>query len=67
MGLQQGWFAEEPGLSGAGTADHQNVLVSGVLGLFRTAFHSQALRHSHGDVLEEIRVNKGCNIRRGAP
>ena len=28
---------------------------------------SQALRHGHGDVLKEIRVDKGRNIRRGAP
>ena len=32
-----------------------------------TTLLSQPLRHGHGDVLEEIRVDKGRNIRRGAP
>ena len=65
--MQQRGFAEEPGLARAGTTNHQNVFVPSVFRLLRAACHGQPLRHGHGNILKEIRVDEGGNIRGGSP
>ena len=55
MSLQQRRLTEEPRLAAAGTADHQNVFISGILRLLWTARHRNPFCLRHGDVLE-----KGC-------
>ena len=67
MGLQQRRFAEEPRLAAAGTADHQNVFISGILRLLWTARHRDPFRLCHGDVLEKVLVHVGGDIRRRTP
>ena len=67
VGLQKRGFAKEPGLAAAGAADDQNVLVPGVLGFLGPARHGDTLCLGHGDILEEIRVHIGGNVRWRAP
>ncbi len=64
MSLQQRRLAEEPRLAAAGTADHQNVFISGILRLLWTARRRDLIRLRHGDVLEKVLVHVGSNIRR---
>ena len=49
MSLQQRRLAEEPRLAAAGTANHQNVFISGILRVLRAAAHHQpfGLRQQH--------------------
>ena len=63
VGLQKGRLAEEPGLAAAGTTDNQNVLVPGILGFLGPACHGDALCLCHGDILEEIRIHIGGDVR----
>ena len=65
--MQQRRLTEEPRLATAGTADHQNVFISGILRLLWTARHCDPLRLRHGDVLEKVLVHVGSNIRRRTP
>ena len=67
MSLQQRRLTEEPRLAAAGTADHQNVFISGILRLLWTARHCDPFRLRHGDVLEKVLVHVGSNIRRRTP
>ena len=67
MSLQKGWLTEKAGLAGAGTTNYKDILIPGILWLLRAARHGQALRHGHGDVLEEIRVYVRGNVRSIAP
>ena len=67
MSLQQRRLAEEPRLAAAGTADHQNVFISGILRLLWTARHRNPFCLRHGDVLEKVLVNVGSNICRRTP
>lgn len=67
VSLQKGRLTEEPCLAAAGTADDQNVLVPGILGIFRPACHGDALCLCHGDILEEIRVHIGGYVCGCAP
>ena len=67
MSLQQRWLTEEPRLAAAGTADHQNVYVSGIFRLLWTARHRDSLRLRHGDVLEKVLVHVGSDICRRTP
>ena len=65
--MQQRRLTEEPRLAAAGTADHQNVFISGILRLLWTARHRNPFRLRHGDVLEKVLVHVGSNIRRRTP
>ena len=67
MGLKKGGLTKEPRLTGTAAANHQDILVSGILRLLGTARHGQTLRHSHRDVLKEIRVYVRGNVRSIAP
>ena len=67
MSLQQRRLAEEPRLAAAGTADYQNIFVSGIFRLLWAARHRDPLRLRHGDVLEKVLVHVGSNIRRRTP
>ena len=67
MSLQQRRLAEEPRLAAAGTADHQNVFISGILRLLGAARHRDPLRLRHRDVLEKVLVHVGDDIRRRTP
>ena len=67
MGLQQRRLTEEPRLTAAGTADYQNVFVSGILRLLWTARHCDPFCLRHGDVMEKVLVHVGSNIRRRTP
>ena len=60
-------LTEEPRLAAAGTADHQNVFISGILRLLWTARHRNPFCLRHGDVLEKVLVHVGSNIRRCPP
>lgn len=65
--MQQRRLTEEPRLAAAGTADHQNVFVSGILRLLWTARHCDPLRLRHRDVLEKVLVHVGSDICRCSP
>ena len=65
--MQQRRLTEEPRLAAAGTADHQNVFISGILRLLWAARHRDSLRLRHGDVLEKVLVHVGGDIRRRTP
>ena len=65
--MQQRWLTEEPRLAAAGTTNHQNVFVSGILRLLWTAYHCDPLRLRHRDVLEKVLVHVGSDICRRAP
>ena len=67
MGLQQRGLTEEPRLAAAGTADHQNVFISGIFRLLWAARHCDSLRLRHRDVLEKVLVHVGSDICRRAP
>ena len=67
MGLQQRRLTEEPRLAAAGTADHQNVFISGIFRLLWAARHRDSLRLRHGDVLEKVLVHVGSDICRRSP
>ena len=67
MGLQKRGLTEESSLAAAGTADDQNVFVPSILGLLGPACHGDALCLGHGNILEEIRVYIGGNVRGRAP
>ena len=67
MSLQQRRLTEEPRLAAAGTADYQNVFVSGILRLLWTARHCDPFRLRHWDVLEKVLVHVGSDIRRCPP
>ena len=60
MSLQQRRLAEEPRLAAAGTADHQNVFVSGILRLLWTARHRDPFCLRHGDVLDVYKRQVQC-------
>ena len=65
--LHEGGFDEETGLAAAAAADDQDVLVPGVLGIFRAAGHGKLFRLSQRDVPVGDRIDIGGNIRRRAP
>ena len=65
--MQQRRLTEEPRFAAAGTADHQNVFISGILRLLWTARHRDPLRLRHGDVLEKVLVHVGSDICRRTP
>ena len=65
--MEQVGLDEEPRLAAAGTADDQNILISGVFGLLGAARHGDPLRLGEEDVLEEVRVCVGGDVGRGAP
>ena len=65
--MQQRRLTEEPRLAAAGTADHQNVFISGILRLLWTARHRDPFRLRHGDVLEKVLVHVGSDICRCTP
>ena len=56
----------EAGLTGAGTANHQNILIDIVLGDFISAHHD-ALGLCQQNVLIELGVDKRLDILRSAP
>ena len=60
-------FAKVAGLAAAGAADDQNVLVPGILGIFRPACHGDSLCLGHWNILKEIRVHIGGYVRGCAP
>ncbi len=65
--MKQRRLTEKPGLAGAAAADHKDILVSGVLGQLGSARHGDTLRHGHGNILKEIRVDVGGDICRRTP
>ena len=67
MALEERRLDKEPCLSAAGTADDQNILVPGVLGLLGAARHGDPLRLGHGDVVEKILVHVRGDVGLGAP
>ena len=65
--LHQVRFQPEPGFTGTGAADHQNIFVSGGLRVFRAAIHGQAFRFRQNHIVLEYRVDVGCNVLMGSP
>ena len=65
--MQQRRLTEEPRLAAAGTADHQNVFISGILRLLGAARHCDPFCLRHGDVLEKVLVHVGSDICRRTP
>ena len=65
--LHQVRFQPEPGLTGTGAADHQNIFVSGGLGVLGAAIHGQAFRFRQNHIVLEYRVDVGCNVLMGSP
>ena len=63
----EGGFDEKPGLAAAASADDQNVLVPGVLGIFRAAGHGELFRLGQRNVPVGNRIDIGGNIGRRAP
>ncbi len=56
----------EASLAGAGTADHQNIFVDVVLGVF-VAAHHDTLRLRQEDILVKLGVDEGLNVLCRAP
>ena len=67
MALEKVGLDKEPRFAAAGTADDQNILISGILGLLGTARHGDPLRLGEEDVLGEVRVHIGGDVGQGAP
>ena len=67
MHLHQVGFQPESGLTGTGAADHQNIFVSGGLGVLGAAIHGQALGFGQNHIVLEYRVDVGCNVLMGSP
>ena len=65
--LHQVWLEPEAGLTRAGAADHQNIFVSGGLGVFGAAVHGQALSFRQNHIVLRHRVNVGCDVFMGSP
>lgn len=65
--LHEGGLDEETGLAAAAAADDQDVLVPGVLGIFRAAGHGELFRLGQRDVAVRDRIDIGGNIGRRAP
>ena len=65
--LHQVRFQPEPGFTGTGAADHQNIFVSGGLRVFRAAVHGQALGFGQNHIVLKYRVDVGCNVLMGPP
>ena len=65
--LHERWLHEEPGLAAAAAADDQDVLVPGILGIFRAAGHGELFRLGQRDVPVGDRIDIGGNIGRRAP
>ena len=61
------WLHEEPGLAGAGTADHQNIFVSCSFGVFRPVVHGEPFRLCQQNVVVKIGVDIGGYILGAAP
>ena len=67
MHLHQVRFQPEPGLTGTGAANHQHIFVSGSLGVFGTAVHSQALGFRQNHIVLEHRVDVRSDVLMGSP
>ena len=65
--LHQVRFQPEPGLTGTGAANHQHIFVSGSLGVFGTAVHSQALGFRQNHIVLEHRVDVRSDVLMGSP
>ena len=65
--LEQVWLQPEPGLTGAGTADDQDVLVPGIGRILGSITHSQALRCRQDHVVLKLGIHEGLDISMGAP
>ena len=57
----------KPGLTAAGAADHQHILVPGRLGVFGPPGHGQAFGLGQQDVVFKLGVDVGGNVFGGAP
>ena len=55
-------FYKETCLAGTGTADYQNIFVSGILWLFRSAGHHQPFCFRQDDIFLKHRVNIRLNV-----
>ena len=65
--MHQVWFYKEPGLAGAGTADHQNIFISCGFGVFRPVVHGDPFRLCQQNVVVKIGVDIGGYILGAAP
>ena len=65
--MHQVRFQPEPGLTGTGAADHQNIFVSGSLGVLGAAVHGQALGFGQNHIVLEYWVDVGRDVLMGPP
>ena len=67
VALQEIGLEPKPGLAAAGTAHHQHIFVSGVLGVRRTVGHHQPLRFGQDDIVLELWSHERFNVLGRAP
>ena len=67
VALKQIRFQPKPRLAAAGTAHHQHVFVSGVLGVRRAVGHHQPFRFGQDDVVGKLRSHERLNVLGIAP
>ena len=65
--LHQVRFQPEAGLTGTRAADHQNIFVSGGLGVLRAAVHGQAFRFRQNHIVLKHGVNVRRDVLMGSP
>ena len=65
--MHQVGLQPEPGLTGTGAADYQNIFISRCFGVLGAAVHGQALGFGQNHIVLEHRVDVGCNILTGSP
>ena len=65
--LQKVGLDPEPGLAAAGSADDQDVLISGIGRILRPVAHHQPFCSRKNHIVLEDRIHKWLNIRMGSP
>lgn len=65
--LKQVGLQPEPGLTGTGTADDQDVLISRCSRILGPIAHGQPLRCRQDHVILKLGIHEGLDIRVGAP
>ena len=65
--LQKIGLDPEPGLAAAGSADDQDVLISGIGRILRPVAHHQPFGPGEDYVVLELRIHEWLDIRMGSP